>query len=79
MNIESDASNQDKTHHRSVLKQVNNKTKYKVRDNNYSRNRFAALEEEDIELTDGTDLTNRTDVVKYGIVSPIIRKIPAAE
>ena len=78
MNIESDASNQDKTHHRSVLKQVNNKTKYKVRDNS-SRNRFAALEEEDIELTDGTDLADRTDVVKYGIVKPIVRKIPAAE
>ena len=75
MNIEPDAYNShNNMHHRSVLKKVNNKTNVKVSGIKHSANRYAILEEEeDVELTDGTD------VVKYGTINPIIRKIPAAE
>lgn len=55
------------------MRQMNNKSKFKVRDIRFSPNRYAALEDDDIELTDGTD------VVKYNTVSPVMRKIPAAE
>ena len=57
-----------------VLKQIDNKSNVKVSSNKRLSNRYAILEEEeDIELTD------RTDVVKYATVNPIMRKVPAAE